>query len=107
MEPTGSGRRWGLSPVLEQSLVDLPSPWGLPVPKPPLKPATKCGATRGRGDGARGGEMSWLVRAVGSIGDLLSGGQLAKKAPYVLLKDTAMVSTAFSNSRLSVSLLDS
>lgn len=29
------------------------------------------------------------------------------KVPYVLLKDTAMVSTAFSNSRLSVSLLDS
>lgn len=27
--------------------------------------------------------------------------------PYVLLKDTAMVSTAFSNSRLSASLLDS
>lgn len=31
----------------------------------------------------------------------------AVQKPYVLLKDTAMVSTAFSNSLLSVSLLDS
>lgn len=31
----------------------------------------------------------------------------AVQNPYVLLKDTAMVSTAFSNSLLSVSLLDS
>lgn len=44
--------------------------------------------------------------STGTVAGAVSRGWLPK-LPYVLLKDTAMVSTAFSNSRLSASLLDS
>lgn len=48
----------------------------------------------------------WALAGGGGLWGDCSVGPLALN-PYVLLKDTAMVSTAFSNSRLSASLLDS
>lgn len=65
-----------------------------------LVPSCHMGAVRG--DGERAGLWQGAVGSGGSC----SVGPLALN-PYVLLKDTAMVSTAFSNSLLSVSLLDS
>lgn len=74
----------------------------------PNHPQTSCHVwghawARGRGKGWR------CVLAGGAMGSIRgpSPGDGWPKVPYVLLKDTAMVSTAFSNSRLSVSLLDS
>lgn len=65
-----------------------------------LVPSCHMGALRGVGE--RAGLWQGAVGSGGSC----SVGPLTLN-PYVLLKDTAMVSTAFSNSRLSVSLLDS
>lgn len=59
-----------------------------------------------RGDRARGRGEGWALAGGGGLRGSCSVGPLPLN-PYVLLKDTAMVSTAFSNSRLSVSLLDS
>lgn len=112
MEPMGSSGLWGPSSVLEELLVqaaggvNLPSPRGLSRPQTISQTGRHSGAVDGQGDGARGGDVSWLLRAMRSIGGPPLGDSWPK-VPYVLLKDTAMVSTAFSNSRLSVSLLDS
>lgn len=59
-----------------------------------------------RGDHARGRGKGWALAGGRGLRGSCSVGPLPL-TPYVLLKDTAMVSTAFSNSRLSVSLLDS
>lgn len=101
---------------LEQALGFLPSAGGITggfaLPAGSLCPQTTPQTRRHvRGHAwVRGWGEGWrrvLASEGGGVHQGPSLGDSWAKAPYVLLKDTAMVSTAFSNSRLSVSLLDS
>lgn len=96
------GPSWALVRVAAGAGARARTPYIRAPSRVPLVPSCHVGAVRVRGDGARAGLWQGAVGSGGSC----SVGPLAK-SPYVLLKDTAMVSTAFSNSRLSVSLLDS